>query len=280
MGRVMAEELAENKVVFQSGLVVSAGKAVWRGLVQMLIPARCMACGEGIQDSAALCIGCWQKQKWLDEPVCDVMGTPFAYDQGEGALSPQAISHPPAWDKSRAALVFDENSKGFVHAFKYGDKGEAGLFMARLMGRAGRSLIAQADVIVPVPLHWTRLWKRRFNQAAYLAQKIAKTAGKPYDAHALKRVRATAQQVGLDAKARHKNMRKAFAVIDPLSKLAGKKILLVDDVRTTGATISACVEALKAAGVHQVFVLTFALVDRPFRPHIEKHDETDHDLYN
>jgi len=205
--------------------------------------------------------------KLLDDPVCDVMGTPFAYDQGVGALSAQALSHPPPWDRSRAAVIFDDVSKEFVHAFKYGDRSEAGLFMARLMARAGRKVIAEADIIIPVPLHWTRLWKRRFNQAAYLAQHIATSSGKPFDPFILKRVRATPQQVGLDAKERHKNMRKAFAV-KLTADVKGKSILLVDDVRTTGATISSCVEALKTAGAAKVHVLTFALVNEPFRPHI------------
>lgn len=276
----MNEDLAENAGLFQRGLLVGAGKTLWRRFLQALVPARCLACGEPVQDAASVCVTCWQKLKFLDEPVCDVMGTAFAYDQGEGALSAQALSHPPPWNKSRSALVFDENSKGFVHAFKYGDKGEAGLFMLRMMQRAGHKLISEADVIVPVPLHWRRLWHRRFNQAAYLAQKIAKDAAKPYEAHLLKRARATPQQVGLKAKERHANMRKAFVVVDPKAKLRGKKILLVDDVRTTGATISACVQVLKAAGAAQVFVLTFALVDGPFRPHIEGHDETGHHLHH
>ncbi len=276
----MAEELAENVSSFQRGVIRSAGKKLWHGVLQALLPARCLVCGESVQEAATVCVSCWQKLVLLEEPVCDVMGTAFAYDQGEGVMSARALSHPPAWDRSRAAMIFDEHSKGFVHAFKYGDKGEAGLFMTRMMARAGAKLIAEADVIVPVPLHWTRLWQRRFNQAAYLAQKIAEGAGKAYEPQLLKRLRATHQQVGLKAEERQKNMRKAFGVIDPSAKLKNKKVLLVDDVRTTGATITECVGALKKAGAAQVFVLTFALVDGPFRPHIEKQDEAYHDIYN
>ena len=196
------------------------------------------------------------------------MGTPFAYDQGEGALSAEAVAMAPSWVRARAAVLFDDVSKEIVHKLKYSDRTEAGLFMARMMSRAGRHLLAEADMIVPVPLHWTRLWKRRFNQAAFLAQHIAKASGKPYAPMLLKRIRATPQQVGLDAEARRKNMRKAFE-ISGKAKIKNHRVLLVDDVRTTGATISACVEALKAAGVAQVDVLTFALVRAPFRPHIE-----------
>jgi ComF family protein len=267
MASDMSEELAEKPASFQLQFLQNWGRLGWRGLLKALTPARCLACAESIEESACVCVSCWQKMKLLDDPVCDVMGTPFAYDPGQGVLSAQALSHPPPWDRSRAAVIFDDVSKEFVHAFKYGDRPEAGLFMARLMARAGRSVIAEADVIIPVPLHWTRLWKRRFNQAAFLAQNIAKAADKPFDPFTLKRIRATPQQVGLDAKERHKNMRKAFAV-KLNADVKGKSILLVDDVRTTGATISACVAALKAAGAGKVHVLTFALVNEAFRPHI------------
>ena len=241
---------------------------MWRGVLQGLTPAHCLVCAAPVQDAASACVECWQKLVLLDAPVCDVMGTPFAYDQGAGAVSAEAVAAAPPWRRARAAVLFDDVSKEIVHKLKYGDRTEAGLFMARMMARAGRHLIAEADVVVPVPLHWTRLWKRRFNQAGFLARRIARTAGKPFDAMVLKRTRATPQQVGLDAEARRKNMRKAFAVT-ATGKLKGKRVLLVDDVRTTGATISACVEALVAAGAAQVDVLTFALVRAPFRPHIE-----------
>lgn len=276
----MTDELAEKNESFQRGILKEAVKSLWRVLVQALIPARCMTCREIVQNSASVCVSCWSKLKLLEEPLCDVMGTPFAYDHGVGAVSAQALSFPPVWDKSRAAMVFDENSKGFVHAFKYGDRGEAGWFMVRMMSRAGASLIAEADVIVPVPLHWMRLWKRRFNQAAFLAQRIAEHKSKIYEPQLLRRVRATPQQVGLNAKERHRNMRKAFIVKDPAEKMRGKKVLLVDDVRTTGATLSACVAALRAAGASKVLVLTFALVDNPLRPHIKNDDDHDHNLHN
>ena len=128
-------------------------------------------------------------------------------------------------------------------------------------------------MLVPVPLHWTRLWKRRFNQAGYLAKAIAALAGKAYEPQLIKRLRATPQQVGLTAEARRKNMRKAFGLsAKAAKKLNGKAVLLVDDVRTTGATLSACVEVLKKGGAARVDVLSFALVDAPFRPHIKAHD--------
>lgn len=267
----MGEELAENSGQFQLQLG-RWGKAVWHGVLGALTPAHCLVCHAPGLDQPGLCVECWQKLRFLDEPVCDVMGTAFAYDQGEGALSAVALASPPVWDRSRSAVVFDDHSKEIVHAFKYGDRGEAGAFMARMMARAGRKLLAEADLIVPVPLHWTRLWKRRFNQAAVLAQRLGKISGKPFEPQALKRVRATPQQVGLDAEARAKNMRRAFGLASGApEKITGKTVLLVDDVRTTGATVSACAEVLKAGGAARVDVLSFALVDAPHRPHIKTH---------
>ncbi len=264
----MGEEITEGEKILQRGFICGAGKLVWRGLLQGLTPAHCLVCAAAVQEAASVCVLCWQKLRIVEEPVCDVMGTPFAYDQGAGAVSAEAVALAPPWRKARAAVLFDDDSKQIVHRLKYSDRTEAGLFMARMMARAGRHLISEADVIVPVPLHWTRLWKRRFNQAAFLAQHIAKTSNKRFAPLLLKRIRATPPQVGLDAEARRKNMRKAFAV-SAQSKIKGQRVLLVDDVRTTGATISACVETLNLAGAAHVDVLTFALVRAPFRPHIE-----------
>ena len=219
---------------------------------------------------ASLCKSCWQKLTFLEDPLCDVLGLPFAYDQGEGSLSAQALADPPAWDRGRAAVIFDDAAKGLVHGLKYRDNTEAGLFMARMMARVGRDLVAQADLIMPVPLHRSRLWKRRFNQAAFLAQPIAQAAHKVFATDILLRSLPTRQQVGLKAEERRKNVRKAFQVpFEKQALISGKTILLVDDVRTTGATLAACSEALKKAGAARVFVLTFALVKEPHRMHIE-----------
>jgi ComF family protein len=242
----------------------------WAGVVDFLTPPLCLACQTPVTAGAALCLDCWQKLHFIDDPVCDVLGTPFAYDEGEGAVSPAAIADPPKWDKGRAAVAFDDASKHLVHLLKYQDIQEAGLAMARMMLGAGRNLLLGTDVIVPVPLHRKRLWKRRFNQAAFLSQQIAKASGRPWVHDVLLRVEATVSQVGLDAKERRKNVRGAFEV--PPEKRAmidGKSVLLVDDVRTTGATAHACAETLKKAGAARVHVLSFALVLEPARLHIE-----------
>jgi ComF family protein len=262
----MDDQLAENSGRFQ----LRSLRKFFRALVDIITPPKCLACRADVLDGASLCTACWQKLTYLEDPVCDVLGIPFAYDEGPGALSAAALADPPPWDRGRAAVVFDDAAKGLVHALKYRDSTEAGLFMARMMARAGRDLLSEADVVIPVPLHRSRLWKRRFNQAAYLAQPLAAGAGKIFATDVLLRQLATRQQVGLNAEARRKNVRKAFHVpFEKSALISGKTIVLIDDVRTTGATLAACAVALKKAGAARINVLTFALVKEPHRMHID-----------
>jgi ComF family protein len=261
------EPIAEKVDIIKRAKSLSV--AGWGKLVDFLTPPLCLSCQTPVTVGASLCLDCWQKLHFVDEPVCDVLGTPFAYDEGEGAVSPAAIADPPSWDKARAAVVFDDASSHLVHLLKYNDRQEAGLTMARMMLGAGRNLLPDTDLILPVPLHRKRLWQRRFNQAAFLCEHISHASGKRWVHDLLLRVEATTSQVGLDAKERHKNVRRAFDV--PPEKRAlieGKSVLLVDDVRTTGATANACAETLKKAGAAQVNLLTFALVLEPARLHI------------
>jgi ComF family protein len=262
------EPIAEKQRVFQR--LQGAGLSLWRGFVDVVTPPLCLSCQTPVTVGAALCFSCWQKLNFIDEPVCDVLGTPFAYDEGEGAVSPAAIADPPSWDKARAAVAFDEASKHLVHQLKYQDRQEAGVAMARLMAGAARNLLHETDVIIPVPLHRKRLWQRRFNQAAYLATHIARRADKPWVSDALLRTQSTPSQVGMKADERRKNVRRAFEVpVDKRHVIDGKTVLLVDDVRTTGATASACAHMLKNAGAAHVHVISFALVLEPHRLHIE-----------
>lgn len=249
--------------------LVALPARAWRGMVDLLTPCQCLLCRTPVGEAASLCVPCWTTLQHLDEPVCQVMGTPFTYDQGPGAVSAAAIALAPAWDRGRAAVAFDDAARPLVHALKYQDQQEAGLLMARMMARAGRSLIVDADVVVPVPLYRWRLWKRRFNQSTYLAQAIARGAGKPYRPQLLIRQRPTRSQVGLSEAERRKNVKGAFAVTPEAARLIeGKRVLLVDDVRTTGATLEASAATLRGAGATAVDVLTFALVLEPARIHI------------
>ena len=246
------------------------GRRLSRSLIDFVAPPKCLVCREAVLEPASLCLACWANLKHIDAPCCNVLGTPFAYYQGEGAVSPAAIAEPPNWDRARAAVAYDEASRAIVHALKYRDTMEAGLLMARLMARAGRPVVQEADIIIPVPLHRFRLWSRRFNQAAFLAQQISRQFAKPCRTDVLLRSKASRSQVGLSFEERRKNVAKVFQVTpEGIGHITGRRILLVDDVLTTGATAGSCAAVLKKVGAARVDVLTFALVLEPKRPHIE-----------
>ena len=237
--------------------------------VDLILPPQCLACGTRTAEPRSLCASCWHGLTFVDAPLCDRLGIPFPYDPGEGAVSALAIARAPRFARARGAVAFDDMSRKLVHAGKYRDRHDALDCMARMMGRAGGKLMADADLIVPVPLHWKRLWSRRYNQSAVLAQKIAGMAGKPFAPQMLKRVRATSSQVWLDERARRRNVRNAFVVPErQRGKISAKRILLVDDVLTTGATSNACAETLLKAGAAAADVLVFALVLDPAQLHI------------
>jgi len=194
-------------------------------------------------------------------PYCQRLCIPFAFDSGAGLLSMEAIADPPAYNRARAAVRYDDVARKLVHALKYGDRLDLAPTMGRWMARAGGELLADADALVPVPLHWRRQWARRFNQAALLAQIIARTNGRVVAHGALKRVKATPQQVGLDKSERAHNVQGAFRVpAAGRAEVAGRKLLLIDDVLTSGATIDACTRALLRVGATSVDVLVFARV--------------------
>ena len=186
---------------------------------------------------------------------------PFAYDLGPGTLSAEAIADPPPFERMRAAVLYQGVARQLVHGLKYRDHLELVRWMAAWMARAGQDLIAEADVIVPVPLHWRRLWQRRFNQSAALADAIARQTGNLAALSALMRVRPTRKQVGLGEKARTANVRGAFRVDNQRRiDVADRRVLVIDDVYTTGATIKAVTRALKRGGASAVDALVFARV--------------------
>jgi ComF family protein len=173
----------------------------------------------------------------------------------------EAIADPPAYGRARAAVRYDDVAATLVHALKYGDRLDLAPMMGRWMAIAGRELLASADALVPVPLHWRRQWARRFNQSALLAEIVATASGRKVVHQALKRVKATAQQVGLDKSARAQNVQGAFRVPEAgRAEVIGRKLVLVDDVLTSGATIDVCARTLLRAGAASVDVLVFARV--------------------
>lgn len=228
---------------------------------RLLFPPVCPGCQQAVTGHLTVCPDCWGRLRFIERPYCEVLGLPFAYDLGKGFLSAEAIADPPPFARLRAAVVYQDLAAKLVTSLKYADRTDLVPLMAGWMTRAGRELLADADVVVPVPLHAGRLWKRRFNQSAEIARLVARAGRVRYGPLALKRVKPTRSQIGLGARQRMENVRGAFRVVDSrLSEIAGHRVLLIDDVYTTGATAASATRALKRAGAREVDVLTFARV--------------------
>ena len=237
----------------------SARRLVAR-LADVVYPPVCLGCGAITGSHGAICAVCWRDIRFIERPYCDVLGLPFSYDPGPGLLSAQAIAHPPVFDRQRAATIFNGAARSMVHGLKYRDRGDLAPTMAVWMERAGQDCLRDCDAILPVPLHRSRFALRKFNQAAELARHLAKRTDLPYLPGTLIRTKRTRRQVGLTAKGREDNVRAAFAVASGREPdVFGKRLVLVDDVFTTGATVSAASRALKKAGAREVSVLTFAM---------------------
>lgn len=203
--------------------------------------------------------------QFIDGPVCQCCGLPFEVDVGETTLCGACIARPPDFDRARAILCYDENSKKPVLAIKHADRLDLVPAFAKGLERAGRTLFPEAGLLVPVPLHRWRLWRRRYNQAAELARGLSRRTGIAVASNLLERVKSTPSQGEMpSAEARRLNVRGAFRVPrDQRASVRGKTILLVDDVLTTGATASAAARALKRAGAARVYVVALARVVRP-----------------
>jgi ComF family protein len=228
--------------------------------IDLALPPLCPACRDPVKDRG-LCAACWSKLTFISRPFCERLGIPFAYDPGPGMLSMEAIADPPAYQRARAAVAYDDVARALVHAFKYGDRIDLAPTLGQWTANAGRELLSDADGLVPVPLHWRRLWARRFNQSGALAEAISRRSGTPVLHGALKRIKATAHQVGLSRAERSSNVQGAFRVSpEGKAQIAGRRLVLVDDVLTSGATVDACTRALLRAGAANVDVLVFARV--------------------
>ena len=261
----MAAETGSQVQAWRSRWVAGVG-ATARRILDLGLPPLCPTCREPVADPSALCSQCWSKLTFISRPYCERLGIPFAYDPGPGVLSMEAIADPPSYNRARAAVRYDETARTMVQAFKYGDRLDLAPAMGRWMATAGHELLSEADALVPVPLHWRRLWSRRFNQAATLAQTVARISGVPVAHDLVKRVRATRQQVGLTQAERARNVQGAFRLPrEARPQVLGKRLLLVDDVLTSGATLDTCARILLRAGAASVDVLAFARVVQAHR---------------
>ncbi len=245
------------------GRLRRSATALADGIADLALPPQCLACQRHVARLGGLCPICWGGLRLIEKPYCATLGIPFAYDLGPGALSAEAIAEPPPFERCRAVAHFDDVARKLVHGLKYRDRTELARWMGRWMARSGVELLADADIVAPVPLHRWRLWTRRFNQSAALAKIVSDLANTPFSPMLLARVRATAQQVGLSASERDRNVRGAFRVpAGERPAISGRRVLLVDDVYTTGATVRAAARALLRGGAAAVDVLVFARVVR------------------
>lgn len=234
-----------------------------RTVLDAVLPPRCLKCGDILGGDNGLCAACWQRLAWLGPPCCTGCGQPFPFDAGAGTLCGQCLQRPPAFARARAVFRYDEQSRDLILGFKNADRTESAPTFARWMARAGTELLAEAELIVPVPLHWTRLAVRRFNQAALLAHALGKLAERPVEPRALQRPRPTVSQGRFGRLGRFRNVKGAMTVPERLRpRIAGRRILLVDDVITTGATAETAAKALISAGAAGVDVLAMAKVVR------------------
>ena len=235
--------------------------------LDIALPTLCVSCREPVHGEG-VCAACWSKLSFIAPPYCPRLGIPFVYDPGPDMLSMEAIASPPAYQRARAAVRYDEVARTLVHALKYQDRTDLAPTMGRWMARAGRELLDGADMLIPVPLHWRRAWHRRYNQSGALARAIEHHSGVRLKSELLRRIRRTEQQVGLSRTQRASNVQGAFQVAsDREAEVQGRRVILIDDVLTSGATIDACARALLRAKAAQVDALVFArVVDSPRPP--------------
>jgi len=237
----------------------------WQKSVNLVLPPQCLSCRARLADQG-FCASCWYELGFIEAPLCDRLGIPFDYDPGPGIVSAAALAHPPSYARARAVVRFDGVARKLVHRFKYKDGLDAAPLLGAMMKRSGRELIEGSDIVIPVPLYRTRMWQRRYNQAAVLALEIARQSKLVYEPQLLDRVRKTKAQVGLTAKQRRRNVSGAFGINESaFEQLGGKRVLLIDDVITTGATVEACSRALLSGGAEVVNVLAFARIVDPLR---------------
>ena len=243
---------------------IAALRRTGRGLLDLVLPPRCLACGAQVADPKALCAECWSRLDFIAAPFCAACGIPLEHDPGSEGKCAACLARPARYDRARAVFRYGDDSRGMILSFKHADRTDAAVAFAAWMARAGGALLAQADLLAPVPLHYRRLVWRRYNQAALLALRLGEIAGKPVAVDLLKRGRPTRSQAGLGARERQRNLAGAI-LANPTraAALEGKRVLLIDDVLTTGATVNACARALRQAGAAGVDVLTLARVVRP-----------------
>jgi len=234
-----------------------AGKLV----LDTLYPPVCVHCAVPVVMADALCAHCWSLLRPISAPRCPVLGLPFEVSLGPEALCAEAIADPPPFERARSAFHYDDICRSVISRLKFGDKPELARICAQTMRANCAELFEGNPALVPVPLHPWRHWQRRFNQSSEMCRELSKLTGLKTELFLVRRRRQTRQQVGLNTSQRARNVEGAFSVHpDAAATLGGRRVLIVDDVITTGATVKALTRALQKAGVKQIDVISFARV--------------------
>jgi len=237
-------------------------KLLLQKLIESLYPPLCLGCSTEISTDG-FCGACWQETHFINGLVCDACGTPLLGDANTTAYCDTCLNEPPSWQRGRAAAIYNGGAAKSVMALKYADRWDLAKPLAKFMLATDPSVL-ETDLVAPVPLHWSRLLRRKYNQAALLSQTISDTLDKPHIPDLLVRRKRTTIQKSMDREQRFDNLKDAFDLNARFGRrVQGKSVLLIDDVMTTGATLSACAKALKAAGSGDVNVLVFARVAKP-----------------
>lgn len=245
-----------------AGLAAGA-RALGSMVLDQLYPPSCASCAAPIAGGQGICGACFSSLGAITAPLCPVLGIPFDISLGDDAVSAEALADPPPFSRARAAVRYGEVAQSLVTRLKFGDRTELAPFCARLLSGAGHEFWAARPLLVPVPLHMSRLRFRRYNQSLLLAQALGRQLGLDVDPHLLKRHKKTRSQIGLSGDGRARNVQGAFSAHpDALMRLRGRRVVLVDDVYTTGATVKAATRALLRGGASGVDILTFARVVR------------------
>ncbi len=234
------------------------GAFMIKKLLSLIMPNHCICCSTIINENNVLCKDCYQDLFFITNP-CQVCGHPFVLEEDYGLICPMCLSDPPVFHSARSVFVYDETSRKIILPFKHADRTDLAGKIAELMIIAGQKLIDDCDIIIPVPLHPKRLFKRKYNQAALLAKYISNKSHKVYMPTNLIRIKNTETLGHLNKSQRQNSVKNAFKLNYP-DKIKGKKILIIDDVLTTSSTVSECAKVLYKNNARQVDVLTFARV--------------------
>ena len=238
-------------------------RAPIRIALEAVLPPRCLACDVETSGTGALCADCWSAVVFLAPPHCECCGLPFEFEVAVGSLCGTCARERPSYTRARAVFRYGDVSRALILRFKHGDRTDAAPAFGTWLARAGHDLLTEADLVAPVPLHRFRLFARRFNQSALLAQAIAHESDVAVAVDLLVRTRNTRSQATLSSDQRSRNVKGAFNIRRQWrNRVVGLKILLVDDVMTTGATVEECSKALLAEGAASVDIVTLARVVR------------------